>query len=669
MAGRSAWAKLAPGYMFGNTYYMRRTKFILYWLAIAFARYNKMDLGGLVNFPGTHPDAGDAVGVFSYELASATILGLHFGFHFLFDLFAPERAESRATQWYWKLGAVAAVLLQLGSALAITVVTATMGVKLDTTGPAELAAVRQGYHGPATLRYRDNAQGIAAVVFGWLGFLFAIPCTIIMWRVYAHNNKHGPFTDPKMSMLSQATPSRAALTGNASAGAGAASSVFVSPARDLLFALNVPNDSATDLFFSLVLPIHITWGAVGLGSDRMAGALTLIAYRAASGENLTLSPRLAPAQAEPVYAPDIDIEALPGTGLVDDGTNFVFNGRCGNCRTWRATGGPGSIDAASTSQAMIYATGARGDLRADDPAAPLRFHADYGSFAMDLARATGPGGVPVFARTADVESSAGTTQGAIDRRGRVDGRARAHAAVMVLAFLGAYPFGVLVLRLGGWVRWHAANQAVGLVLVVVGAGLGFAISGEYNRSKKFNTAHQVIGILVLVAVLAQFGLGIAHHRLFRRRTGGGSGQQQQQQQPTSSSRLAPYHVWLGRGVLLLGIVNGFLGFPLAQAPGYDWVLAGLVLVILPAVALLLATKHLVARLWRKSKEDAAAAPPGYDMEPWREADGSGGGGGGGGAAEVVGQHPEYPGAAPAPAYLAQTGRADLGPQHDAREYV
>lgn len=64
------------------------------------------------------------------------------------------------------------------------------------------------------------------------------------------------------------------------------------------------------------------------------------------------------------------------------------------------------------------------------------------------------------------------------------------------------------------------------------------------QSRNFKDPHQIIGLLVFIFVLGQFTLGFMHHRMFKK-----------SQQPT---KLAPVHVWLGRFVILLGVVNAFL---------------------------------------------------------------------------------------------------------------
>ncbi|OTB01476.1 putative iron reductase domain protein [Hypoxylon sp. CI-4A] len=376
-----------------------------------------------------------------------------------------------------------------------------------------------------------------------------------------------------------------------------AGSVFITPTKNLAFALNVPSDSTTDLYFSLMMPTGISWGAVGFGSDHMAGSLILVAYPSESGNNVTLSPRIGTGHTEPVYTSDIKIEALEGTGL--DNNTYIFNGRCSNCRSWSASSK--KIDVQSKSQNMIYATGEdRSYLKTDSLDGPLKMHYNYGTFTMDMVRATGPGGVPTIDRSEN-STLVGTVQG-LSKEGKKDTAAVAHAVIMVLVFIGLFPFGSFVLRLGGWVRWHGINQTFALVLAIIGSGLGFSISKTYNRSRKFNTAHQVIGILVFIFIFAQFALGFLHHRKFK--------------QTKQTTKLAPIHIWMGRVLLIFGVVNGFLGFKLAQSSEYNYVLAGLTLFVFPSMAFILIAKKFIQKRWNKSKE-SKDEPTGYNLEPWQ----------------------------------------------------
>ncbi|RYP71117.1 hypothetical protein DL771_005051 [Monosporascus sp. 5C6A] len=417
--------------------------------------------------------------------------------------------------------------------------------------------------------------------------------------------------------------------------------VFFSPVRDLAFALNVPSNSSQDLYFSIQMPVGVSWGAIGLGSDTMAGSLMLMIYSSSTGENVTLSPRISDGHSEPVYSSDIEVEALPGTGLLN-GSTLVYNGRCSNCRSWSN----GKVDVESKAQHMLYATGEVGEINTDDVEYSLRMHYNYGSFTMDMVNATGPGRVPTIEASLESESIGTVLETSVFQYKHK--WAMLHAIVMVLCFAVMYPFGILVLRLGNWVRWHAINQGIALFLVFIGFGLGIRISGVYNRSKNFNTAHQVIGILVLVFVVIQFALGFMHHRVYKK--------------TQQATKMAPIHVWLGRLAIILGVANGFTGFTLAGSPKNNYVLMGIVLFVFPVIVLVLVTKRLLQKKYGKNKEDSSEGG-GYDLEPWRRT----------GATEaytVTGTTVEYNGPGGGmPAKGSYPPKPDMEPQQNTREIV
>ncbi|KAK6839882.1 hypothetical protein PG989_015752 [Apiospora arundinis] len=390
-----------------------------------------------------------------------------------------------------------------------------------------------------------------------------------------------------------------------------ASSIFVSGNDDIAFALNVPNNSATDLYFSILLPSQRAWGAIGLGSNQMAGALMLVVYSAKDGQNVTVSPRLATGHTEPSFTPDINIQTLPGTGLFN-GSAYLFNGKCTNCRSWSSgSGGKNrTIDVKSKEQSFLYAAGpaSRNVIKSDDKNAGLKMHSSYGTFTMDMLRATGPAGVPVISQDGKNPGRVGTEQ-RLQVKGKSDRAATAHAIIMIFVFVGLFPFGTLVLRLGNWVRWHAINQGFGGLLVIIGFGLGAHISKLYNRSKSFNSAHQVIGIFIFIFVLGQFALGFFHHRMY---------QKTQEPKKIGPVTMGTIHVWLGRLIILLGVINAFLGFNLAQSSHWNLILGGLVVFVFPVIAVILVTKHFISKRWNSRDKNDPKNGTGFDLEPWRQ---------------------------------------------------
>ena len=229
----------------------------------------------------------------------------------------------------------------------------------------------------------------------------------------------------------------------------------------------------------------------------------------------------------------MSIEYRPGTGIVDG--RYVVNGICHNCRGWNS----GTIDFNSTAQPMFYAIGPDElDLRSDATDAGLRRHDYYGSFNMDLVAARGD--IGLFPPN-DLSRANATDH---EEHNDHEYSSSVHAVFMIGTFVVLFPTGVFYKRVLGNVRWHYFTQALGLMVVLVGGGLGLGISHYYNRSKHYNSVHQLLGIVVVLLVLLQALLGGVHHRIFRAK-----------QQPTIMGII---HRFLGPAVICAGIINGIL---------------------------------------------------------------------------------------------------------------
>lgn len=100
-------------------------------------------------------------------------------------------------------------------------------------------------------------------------------------------------------------------------------------------------------------------------------------------------------------------------------------------------------------------------------------------------------------------------------------------------------------------------------------------------------------------MIGQFVLGVLHHRIYKKT-----------QSPT---KLAPIHIWLGRVVIPAGIINGFLGFPLALNPRYDWAL-----LICFLFVLIVAGPFAFWRFRRNNKQKRGPIneDTGYQAQPW-----------------------------------------------------
>jgi len=211
-----------------------------------------------------------------------------------------------------------------------------------------------------------------------------------------------------------------------------------------------------------------------MGNNKMDDTLMFMVYADSTGKNITLSPRLSYGHVEPSYSDDIQVQVQPGSGIANN--VMTANVLCSGCRSWKG----GSINETMTNAQFIFASGPDGSLNSNSLNANIKRHASYGSFTMDLTKAFGAKGVP-NAITAD---TSGTNQ-ETDESDH-DFSPALHACVMILAFVGLMPVGILILRIMNSPRWHGFNQAFSAVVAIIGALLGVYISTMYNRVRVFH---------------------------------------------------------------------------------------------------------------------------------------------------------------------------------------
>ena len=193
-----------------------------------------------------------------------------------------------------------------------------------------------------------------------------------------------------------------------------------------------------------------------------------IMYASADGKNVTISPRLGTGHVMPLYTSTVGYQILPGSGVINDtlGSNYVANVRCTNCRSWAG----GKVDLTSTSQPMLYAVGGGEDvLQTDDHTAIIHQHDAFGQFTLDMVAATGAGGIPT--NTSEQTGVANEhTEGASGPGSAL------HALFMCGTFIVLFPAGYLFLRVFERVWIHIALQSFGLVVTLLGAASGIALS-------------------------------------------------------------------------------------------------------------------------------------------------------------------------------------------------
>jgi len=127
-----------------------------------------------------------------------------------------------------------------------------------------------------------------------------------------------------------------------------------------------------------------------------------------------------------------------------------------------------------------------------------------------------------------------------------------HGVMACLAFAFMFPVGAIAIRLlsfPGSIWLHAGLQIFAYILFIVAFGLGIWVADQ-NPTKKLSDYHPVIGIVLFILLFLQPILGWMHHALYKK-----------YQERTFWSY---GHIWLGRIVITLGIINGGLGLMYAK---------------------------------------------------------------------------------------------------------
>ncbi len=320
---------------------------------------------------------------------------------------------------------------------------------------------------------------------------------------------------------------------------------------------------------------------------------------AADSTNVTVSPRLGTGHTQPQVNGDAQISVLEGTGIASDGS-LVANVRCDSCLNWSG----GSMDPTDSSSSWIYAYKSGDALDSTSTDESISQHDGTGQFSLDLTTGTGGSSSNPFVAssgssdgsasasgsatqtasngqaTATDAGSAATIPAVATATGGVSNPVAssnpstsgsgsshsvsdpnqatrvAHAIVMPLVFVILFPLSALTIYLpyNEKVRHiHAPLQVVSVILMLVGLGLGVKLANKLNKVDEY---HQVIGYIVVAwMVFFQPALGLWQHLQFRKKG--------------TRSPMGHGHRWLGRAFILLGIVNGGLGFKQAGTVGSD----------------------------------------------------------------------------------------------------
>ena len=214
--------------------------------------------------------------------------------------------------------------------------------------------------------------------------------------------------------------------------------------------------------------------------------------------------------------------------------------------------------------------------------------------------------------------AAGTTSSYYKVPSNINAVKVAHVVLGALAVLLILPGGAIFVRLfgeamyhGPWI--HGAIQIFGYLMYCSAAALGiwmarsfslvstlptdsarmltmFQVSGD-NQYLHPKLYHPIIGMILLALVFFQPFTELANH-LIRKRC---------PQRYPNVHRLGYVHIWFGRLLLILAIVNGGLGFAFAdQIPGNTWSKAPRILYGVAATVVVF-TYVVIVTIWGENK--------------------------------------------------------------------
>lgn len=156
---------------------------------------------------------------------------------------------------------------------------------------------------------------------------------------------------------------------------------------------------------------------------------------------------------------------------------------------------------------------------------------------------------------------------------------------MSLLFLGLFPFFALTLYLpyANKVRHiHMPLQIFATIMLIIGMALGITLGTRIGELDKY---HMIIGfVVVAILVLFQPALGLYQH-LHYRKTG-------------TRSNFGVAHRWLGRIVMVLGVINGGLGYQISGTTD-----AYIPYAVVAAIVFLIYISVIAFATWRGTRDE------------------------------------------------------------------
>ncbi|KAI0526034.1 iron reductase domain protein [Xylaria bambusicola] len=333
---------------------------------------------------------------------------------------------------------------------------------------------------------------------------------------------------------------------------GTAATVSRCPTSNVCYQVGVPEASASsaqgNIYMQLRAPTTYSWVALGTG-QQMRGANIFVMYANGDG-NVTVSPRYGTGHSPPQPQSDTHIKLLAGSGIVDNGQTMVANIQCSNCESWN--GGSGSLDLTDTSANFIAAWKGGNALNSNSLDASISIHDSNSQFTFDLTQATiasdgnpfvnaGEGTTPPSGNTGSGDGSSSVSE--------IPKLASAHGIIMSIVMVVLYPIGSVLMPLFGSWMLHGVWQIGSFLVMWAGFAVGVILA--QRTGIEFGSTHTLLGTVVVALFGVQPIGGYLHHLHYVKHQKRGL--------------VSHGHIWYGRVLLVLGIVNGGLGLELASA--------------------------------------------------------------------------------------------------------
>ncbi|RAL59783.1 hypothetical protein DID88_000412 [Monilinia fructigena] len=182
------WGKFKGKYMFNDVYHLRKTKMIVYQIAMILCVCSEsVGTAALSDYVDQRDGITTRYGYHTSLLRS-------FGSGFFFDLFlAPTCGNSRCEEGMEDLFCFDVYLYFGRCYRSYCHRSYTQRATID--GLSNSAAQKYFFdlNGPPAPIYRKNAYCVGSTVLLWLGMLGTFASTYIMWKSIAHDKIHGPF--------------------------------------------------------------------------------------------------------------------------------------------------------------------------------------------------------------------------------------------------------------------------------------------------------------------------------------------------------------------------------------------------------------------------------------------------------------------------------------------